>query len=45
MKALALHTGSITLHLDYSTNVMCVVEAKIVTTIFKNIDILVFFLQ
>ena len=44
MEALALHTGSHTVHWEDSTSCIYAVEAKIVTPRVKHIDIPVFFL-
>ena len=44
MKSLALHTGAPTLHWEYNTSCISVVEAKIVTPRVKHIDITVCFL-
>ena len=45
MEALALHTGALTVYWEDSTNVISVVEDKIVTPRVKKIGIPVFFLQ
>ena len=45
MESLALHTGAPTVHWEYNTRFIYVVEAKIVTPIVKHIDINVCFLQ
>ena len=45
MKALALHTGAPTVHWEDNTSCIYAVEAKIVTSIVKYIDIPVCFLQ
>ena len=44
MEALALYTGSPTVHLEYNTNFISVVEDKIITARVKHIDIPAFFL-
>ena len=44
MEALALHTGAPTLHWEYNTSFIYVVEFKRVTPIIKHIGIPVFFL-
>ena len=45
MEALALYTGAPTVHWEYNTSCISVVEAKIFTPIVKHIDIPVYFLQ
>ena len=45
MEALALHTGTPIAHMEDNTSCIYVVEAKIVTTRVKNIEIPVCFLQ
>ena len=44
MESLALHTGAPTLHWEYNTSFIYVVEFKRVTPIIKHIGIPVFFL-
>ena len=41
MEALALHTGAPTVHWEYNTSYISVVESKRVTTRVKHIDITV----
>ena len=43
MESLALHTGAPTVHWEYNTSCIFVVEAKMVTPIVKHIGIPVFF--
>ena len=43
MEALVLHTGAPTVHWEYITSFIYVVESKIVTVRVKRIDILVFY--
>ena len=45
MEALALHTGALTVHWEYNTSCISVVEDKIVAPRIKHIDILVCFIQ
>ena len=45
MEALELHTGATTVHWEDNTSYIFVVEAKRVTPLVKQIDILVCFLQ
>ena len=45
MKALSLHTGAPSVHWEYNTSFIYVVEAKRVTPRVKHIDIPVCFLQ
>ena len=45
MEALSLHTGAPTVHWEYNTSFISVVEAKVVTPRVKHIDIPVCFLQ
>ena len=45
MEALALHSGAPTVHWEYSTSCISVVEGKRVTTRVKHIGIPVYFLQ
>ena len=45
MEALALHTGAPTVHWEYNTRFISVVEDKIFTTRVKHIDISIWFLQ
>ena len=45
MEYLELQTGAPTVNWEYNTSFISVVEAKIVTPIFKHIDVPVCFLQ
>ena len=45
MEAFVIHTGAPTVHWEYNTSCISVVEAKIVTPMFKLIDIKLCFLQ
>ena len=45
MESLALHTDAPTVHLEYNTSCIYLIEAKIVTPRVKHVDIPVCFLQ
>ena len=45
MEDLALHPSALTVHWEYNTSCISVVEAKIVIPIVKHIDVPVCFLQ